>query len=76
MLLSTSKKASFHGLKDENLNRQLERVSETRLLGKKFSDVKDIANVSYAVLRRLRKLRHFTDFHLVYVRDLFPESLV
>ena len=42
MLLSTSKKASFHGLKDENLNRQLERVSETRLLGKKFSDVKDL----------------------------------
>ena len=39
MLLSTSKMASFHGLKDENLNRQLERVSETRLLGNKFSDV-------------------------------------
>ena len=39
--------------------------SETMLLGKKFSDVKDIANASYGVLRTLRKLKHFTDFHLV-----------
>ena len=39
--------------------------SEIRLLRKKFSDVKDIANASYGVLRTLRKLKHFTDFHLV-----------
>ena len=37
MLLSASQMASFHGLKDANLNleianRQLERVSETRQL--------------------------------------------
>ena len=43
--------ASFLNRKDENLNseisnRQLETVSETRLLGKKFNDVKDIANAS------------------------------
>ena len=55
--------ASFHGLKDENLNleisnRQLERVSETRLLGVKFQEnskwnsyVKDIANASCGFLR-------------------------
>ena len=55
MLLSTSQIASFVGLKDENhkleiSNRQLERVSETRLLGAKFQEnlkwndhVKDIA---------------------------------
>ena len=41
MLLATSQIASFHGLKDENLNleisnQKLERVSETRLLGVKF----------------------------------------
>ena len=39
--------------------------SDTRLLGNKFSDVKDMANASYGVLRTLRKLKHFTDFHLV-----------
>ena len=55
--------ASFHGLKGENLNleisnRQLERVSETRLLGVKFQEnskwnsyVKDIANASCGFLR-------------------------
>ena len=63
MLVSTSQMASFHGLKDGNLNleisiRQLERVSETRLLGVKFQEnskwndyVKDIANASYGFLR-------------------------
>ena len=54
--------ASFLNLKDKNLNseisnRQLETVSETRLLGKKFSDVKDVANASYGILRTLRKLK-------------------
>ena len=85
MLLSTRQIASFHGLKDENLNlensnRQLERVSETRLLGVKFQEnlkwndhVKDIANASYGVLRTLRKLKHFTDFHL---RKRLADSLV
>ena len=75
----------FHGLKDENLtleisNRQLVRVSETRLLGVKFQEnlkwndhVKDIANASYGVLRTLRKLKHFTDFHL---RKRLADSLV
>ena len=42
MLLSMSQMASFHGLKDGNLsleisNRQLKRVSETRLLGSEVS---------------------------------------
>ena len=80
MLLSTSQIASFDGLKDENhnleiSNRQLERVSETRLLGVKFhwenlkwnDHVKDIANTSYGVLHTLQKLKHFTDYVL---RDL------
>ena len=79
MLLSTSQIASFDGLKDENhnleiSNRQLQRVSETRLLGVKFQEklkwndhVKDIANASYGVLQTLRKLKHFTDYVL---RDL------
>ena len=68
MLLSTSQIASFVGLKDENhkleiSNRQLERVSETRLLGAKFQEnlkwndhVKDIAkkiNASYGVLHTI-----------------------
>ena len=68
MLLSTSQMASFVGLKDENhkleiSNRQLERVSETRLLGAKFQEnlkwndhVKDIAkkiNASYGVLHTI-----------------------
>ena len=85
MLLLTRQMASFHGLKDENLNleisnRQLERVIETRLLGVKFQEnlkwndlVKDIANASYVVLRALRKLKHFTDFHL---RKRLADSLV
>ena len=71
--------ASFDGLKDQNhnldiSNRQLERVSETRLLGVKFQEnlkwndhVKDIANASYGVLHTLRKLKHFSDYVL---RDL------
>ena len=75
----------FHGLKDENLtleisNRQLVRVSETRLLGVKFQEnlkwndhVKDIANASYGVLRTLQKLKHFTDFH---PRKRLADSLV
>ena len=66
--------ASFHGLKEkenlnlEILNHQLERVSETRLLGVKFQEnlkwndhVKGIANASYGVLRTFRKLKHFAD---------------
>ena len=77
--------ASFDGLKDENhnldiSNRQLERVSETRLLGVKFQEnlkwndhVKDIANASYGVLHTLRKLKHFSDYVL---RDLIAELLV
>ena len=63
--------ASFDGLKDENhnldiSNRQLERVSETRLLGVKFQEnlkwndhVKDIANASYGVLHTLQKIKTF-----------------
>ena len=63
--------ASFDGLKDENhnldiSNRQLERVSETRLLGVKFQEnlkwndhVKDVANSSYGVLHTLRKLTFY-----------------
>ena len=79
MLLSTSQIASFDGLKDENhnldiSNRQLERVSETRLLGVNFQEnlkwndhVKDITNASYGVLHTLQKLKRFTDYVL---RDL------
>ena len=40
----------------------------------KWNDhVKDIANASYGVLRTLRKLKHFTDFHL---RKRLADSLV
>ena len=64
--------ASFHGLKDENLNleilnRQGVRVSETSLLGMTFTDVKDIANAFSGVSYTLRKFRHFTDFHGHYL---------
>ena len=72
MLLSTSQIASFDGLKDENhnlkiSNRQLERVSETRLLGVKFQEnlkcndhVKDITNTSYGVLcTHIAKIKTF-----------------
>ena len=85
MLFATSQMASFHVLKDETLNleisnRRLERFSETRLLGVKFQEnlkwndhVEDIANASYGALRTLRKLKHFTNFHL---RKRLAESLV
>ena len=69
-----------HGLNLEISNRQLERVSETRLLGVKFQEnlkwsdhVKDIANASDGVLCTLRKFKHFTDFHL---RKKLANSLV
>ena len=62
--------ANFHGLIDKISNRQLERVSETRLMGVKFQGnlkwndhVKDITNASYGVLCPLQKLKHFTDFY-------------
>ena len=61
-------------------NRQLERVSKTKLLKVKFqgnlkwnNHVKDIAIASYGVLRTLQKLKHFTDFHLL---KRLAESLV
>ena len=63
MLLSITQMASFHGLKIcQNLNlailnRQLERASETRLLGMKFQEnlkwndhVKNIANYPSLIL--------------------------
>ena len=63
MLLSISQMASFHGLRIcQNLNlailnRQLERASETRLLGMKFQEnlkwndhVKNIANYPSLIL--------------------------
>ena len=74
VLLSTSKMANFHGLIDKISNRQLERVSVTRLLGLKFQGklkwndhVKDIANASYGVLCPLQKLKLLQTF--TYVRD-------
>ena len=55
----------------EILNCQLERVSETKLLGVKLQEnlkwndhFKDAANASYGVLRTLSKLKHFTNFNL------------
>ena len=75
-LLSTSQLACSHGLKDQNLNLEisncrLERLSEAKMLGVKLQEnlkwndhVKDIADASYGVLRTLRKLKHFKDFHL------------
>ena len=77
--------ARVHDLKHqitqlEISNRQLERVSETKLLGVKLQEnlkwndhVKDVANASYGVLRTLRKLKHFTDFNL---RKRLAELLV
>ena len=80
VLLSTSQMANFHGLIDKISNRQLERVSETRLMGVKFQGnlkwndhVKDITNASHGVLCPLQKLKHFTDF---YLRKRLAESLV
>lgn len=85
MVLSTNQLARVHDLKHqitqlEILNRQLERVSETKLLGVKLQEnlkwndhVKDVANASYGVLRTLRKLKHFTVFSL---RKRLAELLV
>lgn len=70
--------ASFHGIKGANLNfeilnRQVERVSETRPLGK-INDGLDIVPASYGILRTLRKLTHLTDQISFYLRK--GESLV
>ena len=85
MVLSTNQLARVHDLKHqitqlEISNCQLERVSETKLLGVKLQEnlkwndhVKDVANASYGVLRTLRKLKHFTDFNL---RKRLAELLV
>ena len=69
--------ANFHSLIDEISNRQLERVSETRLLGVKFQGnlkwndhVKGIANDSYGVVCTLQKLKHFTDQTFTYAESL------
>ena len=65
MVLSTNQLARVHDLKHkitqlEISNCQLERVSETKLLGVKLQEnlkwndhVKDVANASYGVLRPL-----------------------
>ena len=76
----TCQMASFHGLKDANLileisNRQVDRVSEARPLGV-ISDGLDIVHASYGILRTLRKLTHFTDSILFYLRKRLAESLV
>ena len=85
MALSTNQLARVHDLNNETIqlkisNRQLERVSETKLLGVKLQEnlkwndhVKDVANASYGVLRTLRKLKHFTNFNL---RKSLSELLV
>ena len=85
MVLSTNQLAWVHSLKHqitqlEISNCQLERVSETKLLGVKLQEnlkwndhVKDVANASYGVLRTLCKLKHFTDFNL---RKRLAELLV
>ena len=76
MVLSTNQLARVHDLNNQTTqleisNRQLERVSETKLLGVKLQEnlkwndhVKDVANASYGVLRTLRRLKHFTNFNL------------
>ena len=85
MVLSTNQLARVHDLNNQTTqleisNRQLERVSETKLLGVKLQEnlkwndhVKDVANASYGVLRTLRKLKHFTNFNL---RKRLAELLV
>ena len=85
MVLSANQLAWVHSLKHqitqlEISNCQLERVSETKLLGVKLQEnlkwndhVKDVANASYGVLRTLCKLKHFTDFNL---RKRLAELLV
>ena len=70
MVLSTNQLARVHDLNNQTTqleisNRQLERVSETKLLGVKLQEnlkwndhVKDVANASHGVLRStLRKLK-------------------
>ena len=76
MVLSTNQLARVHDLNNQTIqleisNRQLERVSETKLLVVKLQEnlkwndhVKDVANASYGVLHTLRKLKHFTNFNL------------
>ena len=73
MVLSTNQLARVHDLNNQTIqleisNRQLERVSETKLLGVKLQEnlkwndhVKHVADASYGVLRTRRKLRHFTN---------------
>ena len=85
MVLSTNRLARVHDLNNQTTqleisNCQLERVSETKLLGVKLQEnlkwndhVKDVANASYGVLRTLRKLKHFTNFNL---RKRLAELLV
>ena len=66
--------ASFRGLKDENLNRQLERVSEKRLLGNKFSDVN--AKCILWILTHISKIKTFYRLSLSIRPLRLPESLV
>ena len=87
MVLSTNQLARVHDLIINNQttqleisNRQLERVSETKLPGVKLQEnlkwndhVKDVANASYGVLRTLHKLKYFTNFNL---RKRLAELLV
>ena len=85
VVLSTNQLVRVHDLSNQTTqleisNRQLERVSEKKLLGVKLQEnlkwndhVEDVANAPYGVLRTLRKLKHVTNFNL---RKRLAELLV